>query len=340
MKPREFFGNSMEEALRTVRAALGPDALILDTKSVPAQSGAKVQITAMADAAAPPQHDTPQGGDGVAASGFQEVRRELQELKSFLGWWLPGVKQKKVFEELMTQGVAPEVITRVTQEMDSAGAGDERERARKVLARLISTGGDLERQAAGRTCVALIGPTGVGKTTAVVKLTARLIHQGHASVGWISLDRRIGGADLLGAYAGILGVPHEAAENAEEVSRALERLSACSVVLLDTAGVSPRDPASLDEIVETTRAVKNLRRILFLNASTNSHDMREWAQLFESVGFDSLVLTKVDECRHFGPAINVAVSSGRPLSYITQGQKPAGGLDLARAETLAAMVLP
>jgi flagellar biosynthesis protein FlhF len=174
----------------------------------------------------------------------------------------------------------------------------------------------------------------------VVKLTARLIHQGRHSVGWISLDRRIGGADLLAAYAGILGVPHETAETPEGVSRALDRLSNCSAVLLDTAGVSPRDPASLDEIAEVARAVKNLRRILFLNASTNSHDMREWAQLFESVGFDSLVFTKVDECRHFGPAINVAVSSGRPLSYITQGQKPAGGLDLARSETLAAMVLP
>jgi flagellar biosynthesis protein FlhF len=329
----------MEEALRTVRAALGPDALILETKTVTAESGAKVQITAMEDATAAPREGAPRDGDDAAGGGFQEVRQELQELKSFLGWWLPGVKQKKVFEELMTQGVAPEVITRVTQEMDSTGAGDERERARRVLARLISTGGDLERQDE-RTCVALIGPTGVGKTTAVVKLTARLIHQGRHSVGWISLDRRIGGADLLAAYAGILGVPHETAETPEGVSRALDRLSNCSAVLLDTAGVSPRDPASLDEIAEVARAVKNLRRILFLNASTNSHDMREWAQLFESVGFDSLVFTKVDECRHFGPAINVAVSSGRPLSYITQGQKPAGGLDLARSETLAAMVLP
>jgi flagellar biosynthesis protein FlhF len=339
MKPRQFFGKSMEEALRTVRAALGPDALILETKTVPGESGAKVQITAMEDGAAAPHNAAPQGGDGATGSGFQEMRQELQELKSFLGWWLPGVKQKKVFEELMTQGVAPEVITRVTQEMDSTGGGDERERARKVLARLISTGGDLDCRAEQRACVALIGPTGVGKTTAVVKLTARLIHQGH-SVGWISLDRRIGGADLLEAYAGILGVPHETAESPEAVSRALDRLSNCSAVLLDTAGVSPRDPASLDEIAEVTRAVKNLRRILFLNASTNSHDMREWAQLFESVGFDSLVFTKVDECRHFGPAINVAVSSGRPLSYITQGQKVAGGLDLASAETLAAMVLP
>jgi flagellar biosynthesis protein FlhF len=339
MKPRQFFGKNMEEALRTVRATLGPDALILETKTVPADSGGKVQITAMEDAAAAP-HKGSAGGNGAAGSGLQEVRQELQELKSFLGWWLPGVKQKKVFEELMAQGVAPEVITRVTQEMDSIAGGDERERARKVLARLISTGGDLDRHAEQRTCVGFIGPTGVGKTTAVVKLTARLIHQGHHSVGWISLDRRIGGADLLEAYAAILGVPHEAAESPERVSRALERLANCSVVFLDSAGVSPRDPASLAEIAELARAVTNLRRVLFLNASTNSHDMREWADLFESVGFDSLVFTKVDECRHFGPAINLAVSSGRPLSYLTQGPKVAGGLELARSETLAAMVLP
>jgi flagellar biosynthesis protein FlhF len=360
-QPRQFWGKDMNEALRAVRATLGSDALILDTKSVPKNRGGKkagVEITATREEAENEGEEAENEGEEVendeqggqrtldvgllgGAEELREIRQELAELKSMLCWLIPGMGQKKVLEELMTQGISPSILARLAQETQGTEGTDEREKIGQALARLIPTGGDVETKEEQRKCLALIGPTGVGKTTTVVKLTVRLARQGGHRVGWVNLDnRRIAGTEQLAAYAGVLGIPYEVVENPEDLVQALERLSACDLILIDTAGVSPRDDQGIKELAELTQAIPDLKCSLLLSTATNGRDMTEWVKLYDKIGFDSVIFTKLDECRHFGPLINIALTCGRPLSYITIGQRVVNDLEVARPEVLARLLLP
>lgn len=371
MELKYFWGRDMDEALRAVRATLGPDALILETRSVPGENGAGkgmgVQITAVRETdevatSAPPSGSIDQREDGqTSAPGdqqrqttlvqngppeavnreLQEVRQELAALQSLFCWLVPGVGTGGLLEELVRQGVSPHLLARLLRETASIAGTDEREKMRQVLTRSIPTGGDIEAKRGKRQCLALIGPTGVGKTTTVVKLTVRLACREDCRIGWVSLDnRRIAGAEQLAVYAGVLGVPYEVAENAEGLAQALGHLSTCDVVLIDTVGTNPRDTTALEELAAFLAAVPELRRALLLSATTNGADMTAWVEMYQRVGFDSLLFTKLDECTHFGPLVTVALTCGRPLSYVTNGQQVVNGLEVANSEAIVRLLLP
>ena len=271
---------------------------------------------------------------------LKAMRRELSEMKLLFRWFAPYLARGTVVEELLNQGLSPEVLARVMEELSLQG-GDERTRVRQALARLIPIGGQLEVKSNKRECLALIGPTGVGKTTTIVRLTAHFARRGGRRIGWISLDnRRLAGAEQLAAYAGVLAVPCEVAESTEQLRRAYEKLSTCDLIFIDTAGVSPRDEASLTELARFMRDVPELRRTLLLSATSNGRDMNDWVTRYEQIGFDSLLFTKLDEGRYFGSIVNLALTCGRPLSYLSVGQNVTNSLELANADTLAQLLLP
>ncbi|MBI4522656.1 MAG: hypothetical protein HY695_02455 [Deltaproteobacteria bacterium] len=337
MKTRRFWGKDTDEALRAVRSALGADALILGSKSVESQSGSGVEVTALE-----PSGDA--AGSPLRKSGeaeLTEVRRQLGELKSLLTWLVRSAGQTEVFRELLARGISPDIIAVLAQEIGDMEGNVRRDQVRQVVSRLIRVGGDIECQSKRGDHLAFFGPTGVGKTTTVIKLTVRLLHQGRRRIGWLSVDgHRIASTEPLGAYAAILGVPWEVAENGRDLSPALKRLSGCDLVLVDTAGISPLDNGSLDELARTLREIPNLRRFLVLSAATNSGDMTDWLNLYGRIGFDSIIFTKIDECRHLGHLINVALNCDRPVSYVGTGQSTAGDIELASNEKLAALLLP
>ena len=368
----------MNEALKALRASLGPDALILQTRRVPAENGTNVEVTAVQDKATNSKPDTeikgpnPKDastsrnlrspkkteelgelhqlrnsllGDGEqpseAARDLRVLRQEIAEMKSLFRWVAPSLGRGTVMEELMIQGVSPEIIARLTQEMPVSDETSEREQMRRVLTRVIPTGGDVEAKGGRRECLALIGPTGVGKTTTVVKLTTHLVRRGERRVGWVSLDnRRIAGSEQLVVYAGVLGIPCEVVDSKEGLFQALERFSSCDLVLIDTAGISPRDDKGLVELAQLTQNIPDLKRMLLLSATTNSRDLMDWVPLYDKVGFDSLLFTKLDEGRYFGSLLNTTLTYRRPLSYFTLGQSVTNSLEPAKPDKLARLLLP
>lgn len=372
MEAREFWGKDMGEALQAVRASLGSDALILETFSVPAANGTegdeRIKITAMRpqttevesapvavpsrkptvntrepELSRPPRPSAGGGREGAEARGLRDVHTQLSELKTMLYWLLPGMRSSSAVNDLVAQDVPPELLIRLLQ--DTAGEKGEDERAlfRRAVQQLAATGGDVETKPARRTCLALIGPPGTGKTTTLVKLTVHLLRKSDRKIGWISLDnQRVNGAEELTVYAGILGLPCEVAEGAEGLSRAVKRLSACDFILIDTPGVNPRDASALTELagVLQGQGLPNLRRTLVLSAATNWRDLSAWAQRYERVGYDSLLFSMMDACGCFGPLVHTIVSSGRPLSYVASGSRVTQGIELARPESLADLLLP
>ncbi|HTM08484.1 MAG TPA: hypothetical protein VL754_08855 [Verrucomicrobiae bacterium] len=336
MKPKQFVAKDISEALRAVRESLGPDALILESRSLSDERG--VEVIAMneeTDSLRPSRGPTA----SPAAGGLEEVRNEIAEVRSLLKWLLPSISGPGLVENLLDQGLAPEVITRIAREMEKSQQKSDRERLFTALARLVPFSGEFTKPDARQGRVAFIGPTGTGKTTSLIKLTVRLAGNG-ARIGWINLEsRRIVGADLLASYCGILGVPYRAAYDRETLMRAVEELSDCDWVLIDTPGLSPRDADGLVEVGAALDAISDLHRMLLLSAATNDRDMAAYVEDYKKAGFEALTFTKVDECRHFGPMINTAVSSGRPLSYITLGQDLVNDLRLGQPDLLASLLL-
>jgi flagellar biosynthesis protein FlhF len=358
MQTKEFWGRDINEALQAVRASLGDEALILETSNMPGEEGTdkeeRVKIVAMPGEgdARQPVSDAPRRSTSRSTpvraepkvEGGRDLSQQLSELRSLLCWLAPSIRKGSVVDELLAQGVSPQLLTFLVQQAendDGHAEGDEREKMRRVLTRLIRTGGALELREAQRSCLALIGPPGVGKTTTVVKLTVRLTRQDNRQVGWVSLaNQGIAGAELLAVYAGILGVPCEMVETKEELLRAIERLSHCDLVFIDAAGVSSRDAQGLRELAIFLQDIPELRRLLVLSATTNGPDMYRWVEQYERVGFDALLFTMVDECAHFGPLLSTLLQCDRPLSYLANGQKVTRDLEVAFPEAVARLVLP
>ena len=356
MNPSRFWGKDMPSALRAVRGSLGPDALILETRAVTEQSGGGIEILALSDSLpavnqlpkrastaarpdvfstdesgfiAPPQTPPTTGGD---------MREELAALRSMLSWIAPGLNHKnRILKSLVTQGLSPEIIARLNEAIHASEGSDERERTYRALVHLIPTGGQIMDEV---DRLALIGPTGVGKSSSIIKLTVFEGQRLQRRVGWLNLDhRRIASGDPLALYATILGARYETATDVKEVRRAWERLADCDLVLVDTPGVTPRDDKGLRELHGMLQAMAGLRRALLLTASTNGADMAAWVKGYQRLEFSSLFFTKLDECRHFGPLINTALGSGYPLSYITVGPNMAGDLEAAKPDVITSLLV-
>jgi len=303
-----------KNSIPTSLAAARPDVLSMDETCVVPKS---------------PQATPTPGGD---------VREELAALRSMLSWLAPGLNHKnRILKSLVAQGLNPAIMARLDQAIHEAEGSDEREKTYHALIHLIPTGGQIPDEI---DRLVLIGPTGVGKSSSIIKLTVFEGQRLQRRVGWLNLDhRRIASGDPLALYATILGARYETASDTKEARRAWERLADCDLILVDTPGIAPRDEKSMRELHRMLQCMPGVRRTLLLNASTNGADMIAWLKSYQRLEFSSLFFTKLDECRHFGPLINTALGSGYPLSYLAFGQNLVGDLEAAKGEVVTSLLI-
>ena len=188
--------------------------------------------------------------------------------------------------------------------------------------------------------IALIGPTGVGKTTTVAKLAAtyKLRHQ--KKVGLITSDTyRIAAVEQLKTYAGIIGLPLKVANSPQEMSQAIESLQNCDIIVVDTAGRSQNDRQRLAELAEFSAAAKPDETHLVLSTTVGDNVLRKTAERFRALGPDRCILTKLDEAVTTGPIAGLCDRIGLPLSFVTVGQEVPDDIEPARADRLARCVL-
>ncbi len=187
--------------------------------------------------------------------------------------------------------------------------------------------------------IALIGPTGVGKTTTIAKLAARYKLRENRRVGLITIDTyRIAAVDQLRTYAEIINVPLEVVLSAGELHRAVHEMRDMDIVLIDTAGRSHNDEMRLNQLRSFIAAAGADEVHLVVTATANYKCSATILERFKPLGANRLIITKLDEAETFGPVLNCAVAADAPISYVTTGQDVPDDIAIADANRLAGMI--
>jgi flagellar biosynthesis protein FlhF len=258
---------------------------------------------------------------------------------------------EELFEEYMLlvnnqveRELAEEVIKELHRTLRPDHLGQKqfvRDKIAEQLERRLPTAGPIARsKTTGPHVVALIGPTGVGKTTTIAKLAAKLKLEEKRKVGLITIDTyRIAAIDQLRKFADIISCNLHVVASPEDLRSAVAAMSDCDFVLIDTAGRSPKDTLKLNELKTFLDAAAPDEVHLVLS-TTASRECAELAiERFADVRIDKLIFTKLDEANACGNVLNVVRAVKKPLSYVTTGQDVPADIEVARGRRVAQLIL-
>lgn len=210
------------------------------------------------------------------------------------------------------------------------------------IAHMVPTAGPLEVSPENRPyVVVLVGPTGVGKTTTIAKLAAQYSLRLNKRVGLLTIDTyRIAAVDQLKTYAEILNVPLKVVLAPDDLRAAIDELSDCDLVLIDTAGRSQNDAIRLNELKRFLDRANADEIHLVLSTTNNQANLVSAAERFCKLGVDRIIFTKLDESVGVGVMLNVIRRVNRKISYLTNGQEVPDHIQVGRPEDVANLILP
>ena len=210
-----------------------------------------------------------------------------------------------------------------------------------LMEKMLPTSGPIRCPATScPVVIALIGPTGVGKTTTVAKLAAEFSLRNSKRVALITIDTyRIAATEQLKTYADIIDVPLDVASTPEEYRDAIERFAEYDVILIDTAGRSQRDEDKMRELHEFFRMVRPDEIHLVVSATASEAVMAQTIDRFRDFEIDRLIVTKLDEAIGFGVILTCLKKASARLSYFTTGQDVPDDIEVGCGAMLADLML-
>lgn len=252
-----------------------------------------------------------------------------------------------VFTSLLDTDVgeelARELIDRLRQGAGPADPDDPallQARIARLIESEIRVTGPVRVTPGRRRLVALVGPTGVGKTTTIAKLAAHFHLRQRCRVGLITVDTyRIAAVEQLRTYADIINLPMEVVATPRDMRQAVQRLADLDLILMDTAGRSPRDAVRIQELKTMLSEAGADEVHLVLSSVGSVESLKQTAQRFADVGVTALVLSKLDEATSLGTIVPLLRSCGLPLSYVTHGQNVPDDMEAADPRRLARSIL-
>lgn len=298
------------------------------SKTVPAQ-----QEVAMAEAS---RHEI-----DTLMSEIRSMRGMLETQLAELAWSTEQQKREpaksSALREMLSAGFSPSLARYMIERMP-AGVTHQggMDWIKSVLMRNLATIGNENEILEKGGVYALVGPTGVGKTTTTAKLAARCVmRHGPGKLALITTDGyRIGGYEQLRIYGKILGVMVHSVRDEADLRIALDELKGKHTVLIDTVGVSQRDKMVAEQIAMLSSAGSQVKRLLCLNATSNGETLNEVARSYMGEGLAGCILTKLDEAATIGNALDVVIRQKLNLYYVADGQRVPEDLHVASQQYL------
>ncbi len=352
MKARTFFAATSRDALRQVKAELGPDAVILSNRRV--DDG--IEIVALATDDPPPREVRPPAAPAPATASppqqantefVQSVMSEIRTLRTLVEEQLAGLSwndaerrdpaRMQLLRIMLNAGFSPALSRRMIGRLPP---GKDVEQGLKWVQAAIALNVRTPTEAANIVdeggIYARVGPTGVGKTTTVAKIASRfVVKHGADKLALLTTDTyRIGGHEQLRIYGRLLGVPVHAVKDPDDLRVTLSELRNKRLVLIDTVGMGQRDRlvAEQDALLEASGAP--VKRVLLLNATCNGSTLDDVATAFRAELASGCIITKVDEAASLGVPLDAVLRRGLMLHYIANGQKVPEDLHVANAQYL------
>lgn len=365
MKLKRYLAKNMREAMDAVREELGDDAVIMSTRNT--ETGVEV-VAAMDEDSKQnfelnsqfdlEDHSPQQVGKSVQQESqdlamSQEIHNLSNELKtmksmlqnqmSSLAWSQSETKDPKkvaLLKKIIQLGIGWDLAENLVENVEKKSIQAWTEILKKLEDKIPVSNIDVV-DAGG--VVALVGPTGAGKTTTIAKMASRFVMRNSTSqLALISTDcYKIGAQAQLNTFADLLGVPVHVAATEGELYTLLSSLAKKKLILIDTAGLSQRDSLINQQPTKTRMGVDSIHNYLVMSAATQLSVMNDVVDSFGKVGLKGCILTKLDEATQLGNAVTILIEKSLPLVYTTSGQKVPEDLDAINARELidSAMVL-
>jgi flagellar biosynthesis protein FlhF len=364
-----FRGADSAAALGAARRALGPDAVVLDTRTVPATLLRRSQVEVVvgigpngvtpptgrsyaapatpSDGATPAGARLPRPADHDLSTEVRGLLRDIGEVRASLSGL---ARDGRAARELELPPSAAEVYARLVARGVEPALAEEMVRQVLVARPLEGIAQGVHDLVEGhvlpgrapwlhdqRQIVALVGPTGVGKTTTLAKIAARAIIETRKKVALLTVDvYRIGAQEQLARYGEIMNVPVLVARNRTELGRAAERARDADLVLIDTAGRST--PQDVERQAELVRSLPGVVLHLVVSAAAGHQQLAAVAQAYGTLRPDRLIFTKVDEAAGPGALLSAAMRLRRPVACFTNGQSVPEDLHAINGRQLADLI--
>jgi flagellar biosynthesis protein FlhF len=387
MNVKKFTAATSREALRKVREALGPDAVILSNRPVdgvveilalanddvasiasPAHGSAMDQPAPQLEHTAPVSYanrraPTPASApvDSIdmaqissmmsnaiahakdsAAAEMSAMMHEVRAMRGLMETQLAAIswgataqrepEKANVLRDMLAAGFSATLARYLIEKMPSGkNAAESMRWIKTVLERNLTSMTNEDEVLDKGGVFALVGPTGVGKTTSTAKLAARCVmRHGPEKLALITTDAyRIGGHEQLRIYGKILGVMVHSVKDEADLRIALKELRNKHTVLIDTVGVSQRDQMVTEQVAMLSETGANVKRLLCLNSTSTNETLNEVVRAYQGSGLAGCIMTKMDEAASIGNVLDVVIRQKLRLFYISNGQRVPEDLHLA-----------
>jgi flagellar biosynthesis protein FlhF len=361
---RKYQAKTITEALAMVRADLGRDAVIVQTRKVNKRvlgvwgremvevwASDNPDLESLRRPQKPSASTLTPPDSQESDSRIEQLENEIQNLKAMIAQLARqgvAVVSDKVpastpehnrWLSLLIEAGVEETIARELLQFISEDALSE-SALQSLIAERFITSGAITLQEAQPKVVMLVGPTGVGKTTTIAKLAAQYALLEKRRVGLITIDTyRIAAVEQLRTYSQIIDVPIRVVYSGSELPAAVREFSGMDLVFVDTAGRSQRNSMQIGELKACCERLSDCEVHLVLSSTTKTRDLYDIVQRFSVMPLHRVVWTKLDESTTFGNMLNVAVKHPLPISYVTTGQRVPEDVEVAEANKLASLVL-
>ncbi len=353
MRLKSFFADSVEEAIRQAREAMGSDAMLVNSKRSGSEArhlGAYEVVvcaeqaetgSSNGDAAAPSLRASDSPSMANLSRDVFELKRQLERLAVTLASSSHGTstdpESVKTFGRLTDAELDPDLAHEL---IGKAGSPVSPGAVRSQIKALLRVDPELGCPDSETRRVALVGPPGAGKTSTLVKLAIRFGVTARRPCQILSMDSyRIGAADELRSYAAILGIGCQLLETPGALAQALEEHRHKELILIDTPGLCRNEMEHYEDLARFLASCSGLDTHLVLPASMRTSDLKRIAGQYQVFKPRKLLFTRLDETQVFGPLLSQSLQMGTPVSFLSTGQRIPEDLEPATPELLVNLIL-